>query len=113
MIPPMKQQVTAYVPIIDDNGRQVTDKYGKPKTETEKSKARVQFKSQTVVDAKGIERNVSLEVDLPPAFNPSTGTELGYTTNAGYEGIGTISAKEEIINLTGSKVYYRTVYINV
>ncbi|MTW85622.1 hypothetical protein F3157_08095 [Virgibacillus dakarensis] len=108
----MRQKVTVNVPILGENGQPITDKYGKPKTKQIDSKARVQFKSQLVRDAKGRERQVNLEIDLPSGFNPDNGTELDYETMAGDKGRGTIVAKDEATNLAGSKVYYRTVFVD-
>ncbi|WP_068672281.1 hypothetical protein [Oceanobacillus sp. Castelsardo] len=112
MIPPMRQKVTANVPVFDGNGQPITDKYGRPKTEKKHSKARVQFKSQLIRDANGQERRVNLEIDLPRDFNPDSGIELDYVTIDGKSGTGTIVSKDEATNLSGSKVYYRTVYVD-
>ncbi len=112
MIPPMRQEVTANVPILDGNGEPITDKYGKPLTKEIESKARVQFKSQLVRDANGQERRVNLEIDIPKNFNPGQGDGIDYVTAGGAKGSGTIVAKDEATNLSGSKVYYRTVYVN-
>lgn len=112
MIPPMRQKVIANVPILGDNGKLIKDKYGRPQTEPIESKARVQFKSQLIRDANGRELRVNLEIDLPRDFNPDSGTELDYVTIDGKEGTGTIVAKDEATNLSGSKVYYRTVFVD-
>jgi len=112
MIPPMRQKVTANVPILDEGGQPITDKYGKPETKPINSKARVQFKSQLVRDANGQERRVNLEIDIPRNFNPGQGDEIDYVTAGGDEGSGSIVAKEEAINLSGSRVHFRTVYVD-
>lgn len=112
MIPPMRQKVTANVPVLDEIGQPIVDKYGRPQTKEIKSKARVQFKSQLVRDANGRERRVNLEIDLPRDFNPESGIELDYVTIDGKEGTGTIVAKDEATNLSGSRVYYRTVFVD-
>jgi len=112
MKPPMKQKVNANVPYLDNNGKPIIDKYGRPKTKAIESKARVQFKSQLIRDANGQERRTSLEIDLPRDFNPSQGTEIDYVAMGGDKGSGTIVAKEESTNLAGSKVYYRTVFVD-
>ncbi|MDY0395424.1 hypothetical protein ACFSMW_13510 [Virgibacillus halophilus] len=112
MKPPMRQKVTAYMPVLGDDGKPIRDKYSKPKTKPIDSKARVQFKSQLVRDANGRERRVSLEIDLPSDFNPGQGIELDYVTVEGDTGRGTIVAKDETTNIAGNKVYYRTVYVD-
>src|SRR5699024_4665180 len=112
MIPPMRQKVTANVPILDEDGQPIIDKYGRPQTKAIQSKARVQFKSQLVRDAMGREHQVNLEIDLPRTFNPDVGTKVDYVTIAGNEASGTIRAKEEAINLSGSRVHFRTVFVD-
>lgn len=112
MKPPMRQKVTANVPVLDNNGKPITDKYGRPQTKAIESKARVQFKSQLIRDANGQERRTSLEIDLPKEFNPGQGDGIDYVTADGDKGNGTIVAKEEATNLAGSKVYYRTVFVD-
>ena len=109
---PMPHQITAHMPVLDEQGNPVTDKYGKPVTEEKQSKARVQFKSQLVRTADGREHQVNLEVDLPPNFNPEEGAEVEGEDAGGNPFEGTIKAKEDIISLTGRKVYYRTVFVD-
>lgn len=108
MKPPMRNKVTVHVTILDDEGQPISNKYGKPKTKPITSKARVQFKSQLIRDAEGREKKVSLEIDLPNNIYVQDGTVIEY----GKEDSGTVVAKEEAINLAGSKVYYRTVYVD-
>ncbi|GIO25098.1 hypothetical protein [Oceanobacillus sp. J11TS1] len=106
----MRQKVWFDYPVYDDEGNPIKDKYGKPKTELKQSKARVQFKSNIVKDAKGEERRTSVEIDLPVSFNPTVGASYEYTDINGNKVTGAIISKDEAINLAGTKVYYRTVY---
>lgn len=112
MKPPMKQRVTAQVPVLNEDGEQIKDKYGRAQTEPQASKARVQYKMQLVKDAQGQEQRVNLEVDIPPLFNPDVGLEIECRLIDGRMVTGMILAKEEIANLDASKVYYRTVFVN-
>lgn len=112
MKPPMRNEVTVHVPIFDEEGQLIIDKYGKPKTKPINSKARVQFKSQLIRDANGQEKKVTLEVDLPNNIDVQDGTEIEYVNIGGKKTKGTVVAKEEAVNLAGSKVYYRTVYVD-
>lgn len=112
MIPPMNQKVVANVPILDEYNKSITDKYGRPKTKEIQSKARVQFKSQLIRDANGRERRINVEIDLPRQFNPEIGTVIDYETIAGDKGSGAIVSKDEATNLAGTKVYYRTVFVD-
>lgn len=110
MKPPMRQKIWFDYPVYDDEGNPIKDRYGKIKTEPKESKARVQFKSNIVKDAKGEERRTSVEVDLPTSFNPTVGAGYEYTDSDGNTTTGTLISKDEAINLAGTKVYYRTVY---
>lgn len=113
MMPPMKQRVIAFLPVLDENGNISKDEFGRPLSERQvDSKARVQFKSQLVQDAQGQEHRVALEIDIPPKFNPDVGTEVEYQMIDGRKAKGVIRAKDEAVNLTGSKVYYRTVFVD-
>src|SRR5699024_10239565 len=112
MKPPMPHEVTAHMPILDEHGNPITDKYGKPKTEEKKSEARVEFKSQLVRTADGREYQVNLEIDLPPSCNPGEGQVVEGKDAGGNAFKGTIKAKEDIISLMGSKVHYRTVFVD-
>ena len=42
MKPPMPHEITAYMPVLDEQGNPITDKYGKPTTKPKQSEARVQ-----------------------------------------------------------------------
>ena len=112
MKPPMKQKVTAHMPVLDENGEPIRDKYDRPVTETKTSKARVQIKNNVVLDTIGSEKLANVEIDLPPAFNPEAGSQIEYVTIAGNKGSGTIISKDEATNIAGSKVYYRTVFVD-
>ncbi|ANU13467.1 hypothetical protein B481_1998 [Planococcus halocryophilus Or1] len=113
MMPSMKQRVIALLPVFDSNGKVVRDEFGRPLNPRKvESKARVQFKSQLVQDAQGQEHRVALEIDIPPDFNPDAGIEIEYQMIDGRTAKGVIRAKDEAVNLTGSKVYYRTVFVD-
>src|SRR5690606_15400988 len=99
MKPPMNQSIVANVAVLDENGKPITDKYGKPKTSPVHSKARVQFKSQVVRDAQGVEHRINLEIDIPPGFNPDVGTSVEYTDIANRTYSGVIRAKDEATNI--------------
>lgn len=112
MKPPMNQKITVHMPVLDSNGSPVKDKYGKAKTKEKHSKARVQFKSQLVKDAMGQEHEINLEIDLPPDCNPADGVKIEGKDAGGNTFAGKIKTKEDIINLTGAKVHYRTVFVD-
>lgn len=112
MKPSMRQRIIANVPELDAQGEPITDRYGEPVTVERDSKARVQYKAQTVFNAQGEEKRVNLEIDIPTDFNPPTGTRVKAQTIGGEWVEGDIEAKDEATNLTASKIYYRTVYVN-
>lgn len=112
MRPPMNQKVSLLVPLLDSDGEQITDRNGRPVTRNVESKARVLFKTQLVADSEGRERRVNLEIDLPREVDPASGTDISYITIAGVIGKGVIVTKEEITNIAGNKIYFRTVYVD-
>lgn len=112
MKPPMPHEITAHMPILDEHGKPITNKYGKSTTKPKRSAARVQFKSQLVRTSDGREHQVNLEIDLPPNFNPDEGTEVEGKDAGGNPFKGTIKTKEDIISLMGTKVHYRTVFVD-
>lgn len=106
MRPPMRQDVSIHVPVPGE-----TDKYGRPKTKRINTKARVQFKSSVVLNAKGEETRVAVEVDLPSNVHAPDGSKFEHIqSDRTVE--GTIVATEEVLNLSGSRVYYRTAYVD-
>lgn len=112
MKPSMRQRIIANVPELDANGEVVNDRYGRPVVVERESIARVQYKAQTVFNAQGEEKRVNLEIDIPHDFNPDTGTRVKAQTIGGDWVEGNIEAKDEATNLSASRIYYRTVYVN-
>ena len=101
----MNQEVTVYVP-----GTGPKDKYGKSTPGTITSKARVQFTSKTIENKDGTTYQAVLEIDLPTETPVSYGTEISYTTN-GVTTKGTVLLLDDILNLAGTQVDYRTVNV--
>lgn len=112
MMPPMKQKVAAFVPVLDANGKIIPDRYGRPQTERRESKARVTLKERTVKNAQGVETRISTEIDVPPDFIPDNGLQVEFVDIAGRTLKGTIEDKDEAPNLDASKVYYRTLLVS-
>lgn len=100
MKPPMKQEVTLSVPTGEKDG------YGRPILQPTNSKARVQFSTRLVRGADGQQYETSLEVDLPSNTSVQYGTEIEYKGTK-----GKVIAMNESTNLSGNKVYFRTVYV--
>lgn len=100
----MNQEVTVYSPIGEE------DKYGNAEPIEMISKARVQFSSKTIQTTDGTTYQTILEVDLPTETIVTYGTELSYT----FQGVttkGKVLALEDVLNLSGSRVDYRTVNV--
>lgn len=112
MKPPMNQYVSYTETLLGPDGKPQLDKYGRPETSLYESIARVQRKSQLVRDAKGTERRVNLEIDLPPEVNPRIGNRITFQEAGGSILSGEIVAKDEAVNLAGTRVYYRTVFVD-
>lgn len=110
--PPMSQTIQVESPVKDDNGEYIMDKYGRKQTDTETTKARVQYKTKLMTNEKGESYQIDLEIDLPPECNPETGAKINGKDAQGNTFSGTVKVKEDIINLFGDKVHYRTVFIN-
>lgn len=108
----MRQRIVYHAVKTDEQGNPIEDKFGRPQTIKTESVARVQRRSRVVADSKGTERRISLEIDLPPDVNPNIGLELEFEEPGGEWGKGTIVTKDEAINLTGTRVYYRTVFVD-
>ena len=101
----MNQEVTVSVP---DAGPK--NKYGKATPGTITSKARVQFTSKTIENKEGTVYQAVLEIDLPTETPVSYGTEISYTAN-GVTTEGAVLLLEDILNLAGTQVDYRTVNV--
>lgn len=108
MMPFMRQDITIDNPDSDAGH----DKYGRPETKSIHSIARVQFSSNIRKNEKGEDVQTDIEIDLPPEADPVEGAKVEGETADGASFSGTVESKEEIINLTGSKVFYRTVFVN-
>ena len=101
----MNQEVTVFTP---DGGPK--DKYGRPTPGEVTSKARVQFTSKTIESREGTVYQAVLEVDLPATAPVTYGTAVAYTSN-GVTTKGKVLLLEDILNLAGTQVDYRTVNI--
>jgi hypothetical protein len=106
MKPSMKQEVVVYVPRFGEK-----DEYGRPLKDAIISKARVMYTTRTIMGQDGQIHETSLEVDLPPNVPVEHGTEIEYTDYVGKTTKGQVVAMNESTNLSGSKVYFRTVYV--
>lgn len=102
----MRQSITLLIPSDEK------DDYGRPITQDQIVKARVQFTSRTIESSDGNTYQSNLEVDLMPDVPVKYGTKAKYedpVTEIVTE--GTVIAIDESRNLAGTKVFFRTVFI--
>lgn len=112
MRPPMNQRVLVNKAVIDESGTPKTDKYGRPLTEKVESKARVRRKSNLNIAASGTETNTNIEIDVPPQMLVKEGEEIHFIDMDGNDGSGRVVSYEEATNVTGSRVLFRTVFVD-
>lgn len=112
MRPPMNQRILVYKSVADESGVPKTDKYGRPLTEKVESKARVRRKSNLIITSNGTETNTNIEVDVPSQMLIKEGEEINYIDMDGNEGTGRVISYEEATNVTGSRVLFRTVFVD-
>lgn len=111
MMPPMRDQVTVVTTRLDDNGNPVLDDRGRPVAPDETvTKARITYKVKVVRNRHGVEQTTNVEFDLPPEVIFDYDSTIEYTNSFGKEDKAEVVAWEESTNLSGSRVFFRTVY---
>lgn len=112
MRPPMRQSVVVHRPKLDALGKPAYDKYGKPIVSKESSIARVRRKGNLVVNSSGEETRTNIEIDVPRKQMIESGNFIEFVDMDGVKGTGDVVSYEEATNLTGSRVLFRTVFVN-
>lgn len=112
MRPPMNQRVLVHRAIKSYGNNTLTDKYGRPLTEKVESKARVRRKSNLIITTSGTETNTNIEIDVPSQMIVKEGEEISYIDMDGNDGTGKVISYEEATNVTGSRVLFRTVFVD-
>lgn len=112
MRPPMNQRVLVNKAILNEHGMPTTDKYGRPLTEKVESKARVRRKSNLIITTSGTETNTNIEIDVPSQMIVKEGEEIHFIDMDGNDGSGRVVSYEEATNVTGSRVLFRTVFVD-
>ncbi|PTK30826.1 hypothetical protein BUZ49_04090 [Staphylococcus hominis] len=112
MKPTMRQRLIIKKPKLDANGNVMRDRYSKPITTEQEFKChtRVHGEESKTLDLR-IE-NARDEIDVMPNVPVDEGLEVEYTTISGHLKKGVIKAITETPNLTGSKIYFRTLIID-
>jgi len=112
MRPPMRQTCSIYQPLFNVDGTPLLDKYGKPKTIKVESVARVRRKGNLIITKAGTETNTNIEIDVPQSTKVKDGDKVDFVDMDGVRGTGTVISYEEATNLSGSRVLFRTVYVD-
>ncbi|WP_414049777.1 hypothetical protein [Macrococcus animalis] len=112
MRPPMRQTCSVYQSLFNVDGTPLLDKYGKPKTIKVESIARVRRKGNLIITKTGTETNTNIEIDVPTSTMIKDGNKIDFVDMDGIRGTGTVINYEEATNLTGSRVLFRTVYVD-
>ncbi|ULG70876.1 hypothetical protein [Macrococcus brunensis] len=111
MRPPMNQRVNISQ-VLMNQGQPIYDDYGIPKTGTVASDARVRRKTNLIRTANGTEHNATLEIDVPANVQVESGSTINFIDMDGNEGSGVVVSYEDATNITGSRVLFRTVYVD-
>jgi hypothetical protein len=109
--PPMSDVITVLEPIVGSDGKPLKDSYGRFKYNERITKARVQHTTKVVRDSQGQEMQALLVIDLPPDVKVGYGYEIRWLDRFKQLVKGAIIGIDEVLNFTGNKVYFRTVYI--
>lgn len=112
MIPPMRQSITMFVPILDENGNESYDDYGQPLTDTSTFKCRVNEHAELQRNKTFVYDDAVDEVDVMHDIPVDTGIKVEYTTRRGTVKKGTVKSYTETTNLSASRTYFRTLIIN-
>ena len=105
MRPPMNQTITFLMP---EEGK---DDYGRPITYQETVKARVQQSSKIIESTDGTRYQSVLEVDIMPNVPIVHGAKAIYEDPFENSIEGSVLSIEDSLNLSGKKVFFRTIYI--
>ncbi|MYL44590.1 hypothetical protein GLV94_02945 [Virgibacillus halodenitrificans] len=112
-MPPMNDNIKVFVPMIDENGQPVTDKYGRPVFNSPiESKARVKYTSKADYSQTDQSRETVVEANIPPTTQVQEGYDIEWTDRFHNTVREKVEGVTEALNYSGSKVYYRTIYIN-
>lgn len=88
------------------------DRFGKPKITKSTHRARVRSKSNLIITKEGTERNTNIEIDVDPDVQFNVGDSVEYERIDGKWATGTIVDDEETVNLTASRVLFRTFFVD-
>ncbi|MFD2924171.1 hypothetical protein [Halobacillus naozhouensis] len=111
--PPMNDDIKVYNPMLDKSGDRVTNDYGRYQYErAQSSKARVKYKVETDETLDGINFVEIAEINIPTKTKILKGARISWVSRFGELIESDVEGVEEVLNYSGKKVYYRTVYFN-
>ncbi|OKL36995.1 hypothetical protein [Domibacillus mangrovi] len=113
--PPMNDTIYIYDAFTGNSehyDQSLVDDYGRPKFKDPRtSKARVQPELKVITTPDGENFESVLTIDIPPETFIQRGHDINWTDRFGQDIKGRISEVEETLNFSGTKVYFRTVYV--
>lgn len=110
MRPAMRQTATINRALIGADGKPQLDRFGKPLTEKIPTKASVRTVTKLIRTASGTEHDSFVEIDVPPEVVVRAGDKVDYVKIDGSKGSGQVIEVAESVNLTISRVWFRTLH---
>lgn len=110
MKPAMRQKATISRAVIGPDGKPKLDRFGKPIVEQVPTKARVRTITKLIRTAAGNEHDSFVEIDIPHTVAARAGDKVDYIKIDGTPGSGQIVEISESVNLTASRVWFRTLH---
>lgn len=101
----------ASVPLLDESGNPIYDRFDRQEFGTVTTKSRTQEKTRLASTAQGEAITSTIEIDVPPAVIVPTGTEVTFTLSGNRAGSGTVVDTEESLTFAGRCVF-RTLFVN-
>lgn len=110
MKPAMRQSATISRAVFGTDGKPKLDRFGKPLVEKVPTKARVRTITKLIRTAAGNEHDSFVEIDVPHDVAVRAGETVDYIKIDGTSGSGQIVEVSESVNLTASRVWFRTLH---
>lgn len=114
MKPFMRDVVVIYVPVIDEKGKPILNKYSKPLVTPITTKARVRKTTTAQVSNKGNLLDGLVEIDIPREQGDiPKGARVEFADAQGYQGVGHVQSVQTSVNLSGSRIEFRTLMVDI
>src|SRR5699024_2548360 len=112
---PMKQTIYyKEVTKVDEEGKQIRDEYGREKFEEESkfSKSWVLYKVKKISRSDGSFYNAKVVIDIPSHVDLKKDAKIKFKDVKGHIHEGVILEVDEVTNLMGNRVHYRTLIVD-